>query len=363
MENNSTVMSDLAIPPGEHLEEVLEALGMTKDELARRMGRPASQLSYIYDGRKRITEETAMQLEKVVGVPAHIWLGLESEYRLTKARMEDQKQREGEVQEEANLVTAFCYNDLVKLGEVPNTRKPVERVHALHRYFGVTSLKLVQETKRYQAAFRCGSSGSRSPEAIAAWLRYGERQAQQNETAPFAPEKLKEVLQDLRSLTEKTPQEFEPELRARLASCGVALVICPHFPKTSAHGATFRMGGSKAVLMITVRGAWADVFWFSLFHELGHILLHGSTAVIVENGVDDEREQEADEFAGNLLIPKKEYARFIEREYFRKEDVRAFAGEIGVHPGVVVGRLQHDGLIEQNWMLDLRVKLRLRGRS
>lgn len=363
METENIVMSDLAIPPGEYLEEVLEELGLTKDELARRMGRPASQLSYIYDGRKRITEETAMQLEKVVGVPAHIWLGLESEYRLTKARREEHERREEELKEEGNLATSFCYHDLVKLGQVPNTRKPVERVQALQRFFGVTSLRLVLETRRYQAAFRCGASGKRSPEAIAAWLRYGERQAQQIETGPFAPDKLKEVLQDLRSLTEKTPREFEPELRVRLAGCGVALVICPHFPKTNAHGATFRLGSSKAVLMITVRGAWADVFWFSLFHELGHILLHGSTAVIVENGVDDQREQEADEFAGNVLIPRKEYDRFIQREYFSKEDVRAFATEIGVHPGVVVGRLQHDGLIERNWMHELRVKLRLKERS
>ncbi len=73
--------SDLAIPPGEYLEEVLDELGMTKEELARRMGRPPSKLSAIYKGAKAITPETAMQLEKVVGVPAHIWLGLESEYR------------------------------------------------------------------------------------------------------------------------------------------------------------------------------------------------------------------------------------------------------------------------------------------
>lgn len=356
METDGTVMSDLAIPPGEYLEEVLAELGMTKDELARRMGRPASKLSHIFNGTKRITEETALQLEKVVGVPAHIWTGLEAEYRLTLARNEEQQR--AELEEETSLVAKFCYKELAALKEVPDTRKPRERVAALQSYFGVTSLSLVTQTQRYQAAFRCGNSGERSPEAIAAWLRLGERRARQIETAPFDEKKLRALLDDLRALTAKRPEEFGPELRGKLAACGIALVICPHFPKTKAHGATFRLGPAKAVLMITVRGSWADIFWFSLFHEVGHVLLHGSQ-VIVENGHKDEKEQEADRFAGELLIARAEYSRFAGAGKFTETTVSSFAKKIGVHPGIVVGRLQHDGYIDHSWLNDLRVRLTL----
>lgn len=361
MTTKNTYISDLAIPPGEYLEEVLDEFGMTKEELARRMGRPASKLSQIFNGTKRITEETALQLEKVVGVPAHIWTGLESEYRLTLARQSDHQQEE-KLKEEGKLATAFCYSELMKLGEVPDTRKPVERARALHSYFGVTSLFMVTESQRYQAAFRCGTDGERKAEALAAWLRYGERRAQGIETAQLSEKKLRAVLDDLRSLTEKTPAQFEPELKKMLAACGVALVICPHFPKTNAHGATFRLSSTKAVLMITVRGTWADVFWFSIFHEIGHILLHGSS-VIIENGEEDEREQEANDFACNLLVPAAEYNSFVKADSFSKNRVCAFARSLGVHPGVVVGRLQHDSHIDHSWLHDLRIQLHLKNQT
>ncbi|MDK2970558.1 MAG: HTH-type transcriptional regulator / antitoxin HigA [Candidatus Sumerlaeota bacterium] len=361
MMTENAVMSDLAIPPGEYLEEVLRELGMTKEEMARRMGRPASKLSQIFNGTKRITEETALQLEKVVGVPAHFWTGLESEYRLTLARNEE-RERDTELAEEAPLAKKFCYKELAALGEVPDTRNRVKRVRALRAYLGVTKLSLATEMPRYRAAarFRCGRTGKRSPEAIAAWLRHGERQAQRLETAPFREERLRSVLPALRALTNRGPGGFEEELQSMLASCGVALVICPHFTKTYAHGATFRLNPSKPVLMITVRGAWADIFWFSLFHEIGHILLHGSAVILEEDGADDDREREANEFAGNLLIPANEYGCFTARNRFTEGEVVRFAGEIGIHPGIVVGRLQHDKRISHNCLLHLRAKLALR---
>lgn len=76
---NKIIHSDLAIAPGEFLEEVIDDLGMTKDEFAVRMNRPAAKLSQIFSGNKAITPDTALQIEKVTGVPAHIWTGLESE--------------------------------------------------------------------------------------------------------------------------------------------------------------------------------------------------------------------------------------------------------------------------------------------
>lgn len=119
--------SDLAIPPGEYLEEVITELGMTKDELAKRMNRPAPKLSAIFTGDRAITPDTALQLEKVVGVPAHIWTGLEAEYRLTLARQQEAEELQ-RLREESNLVTKFCCAALVKLGYVAKRTKPTEKV-------------------------------------------------------------------------------------------------------------------------------------------------------------------------------------------------------------------------------------------
>ncbi|HPS03447.1 MAG TPA: HigA family addiction module antitoxin [Candidatus Sumerlaeota bacterium] len=350
-----TIHSDLAIPPGEYLEEVLENLGMSKDELARRMGRPASKLSEIYKGAKAITPETALQLERVLGVPAHIWSGLESEYRLVLARQEEAKRTE-QLREEVAFVPKFCYRELVQANEVPQSRSPLEKVRILQEFFGVMSLKTVLKSQRYQAAFRCGRSGERSSEAVAAWLRLGERRAQSQYCAPFDKRKLLNALEDLRAMTLKAPAEFQKPLQESLSECGVALVICPHFQKTYTHGATFWLGREKAVIMLTIRGKWADIFWFSLFHEIGHILLDDCQSVILEDGGESKREEKADRFAADTLIAPEAYEEFLRANRFYEEDILSFARIQKIHPGVVVGRLQHEHEIDQRWHNDLRAR-------
>ena len=352
------IHSDLAIPPGEYLEEVIAALGMSKNELARRMNRPAPKLSAIFTGDKAITPDTALQLAKVVGVPAHIWTGLEAEYRLNLARKQELQEIQ-KLREETHLVTKFCYSELVKLGFVARKTKPIEKVRELQRFFGVTSLKNISDLKRYQVAFRQGK-GKRSPEATSAWLRIGELQCQKTESAPFGKEALKSILPTIKSMTGLLPEEFETQLPQILLDAGIVLVFSPHLPKTYLHGATFWLARNKAVLMLTIRGSWADIFWFSLFHEIGHLLLHGKQMVFLETDDRenelDKAEQEADQFAANILIPQADYHAFVQSGLFYQQDIEEFAGNLGIDPGIVVGRLQHDGHIENSWHNQLRTR-------
>jgi HTH-type transcriptional regulator/antitoxin HigA len=361
MATESSIGSDLAIPPGEYLEEVIDELGMNKDELARRMLRPASKLSPIFKGEKTITPDTALQLEMVVGVPAHVWLGLESEYRLTLARQQSDAEQQ-RLKSESGLVRAYCYPQLIKAGAVAKTTKPIEKVRELQKFFGVASLLAIPSVRMYEPAFRQGASRShrRSPEAVAAWLRLAEHCAARIDTEAFNRARLQGGFGAIRAMTSREPEAFLPELSAVLEDAGVALVLLPHFPGTRVHGATFRIGRDRAVLAMTIRGAWADIFWFSLFHELGHILLHDKRDVIIEN--DDAassrtaREAEANAFARDALIPPGEYARLVTRGDFMPQAICAFAAENGIAPGIVVGRLQHDEHLRHEWHNDLRVR-------
>ncbi|RLB69290.1 MAG: addiction module antidote protein, HigA family [Deltaproteobacteria bacterium] len=354
------IHSDLPIPPGEYLEEVLEDLGMSKDELARRMDRPATKLSPIFKGRKAITPDTALQLEKVVGVPAHVWTGLEAEYRLALARQQEQNEQE-RLKEEVPLIKHFCYAKLVSLGIVPKLTKGVDKVLELQKFFGVTSLNNVKTVRRYEAAFRCGNARQkRSPEAVAAWLRLGELKGRKIDCAPFDKILLESSLPEIRSLTMQPPNDFLPRLTGLLAHAGIALVLCPHFPKTYAHGATFPLGREKTVLMLSIRGKWADIFWFSLFHELGHILLHDRNAIFVDYDNGDaylqKQEKEADEFAANTLIPLPQWSTFTGRGLFDAKAIRDFAGNVGVDAGIIVGRLQHENILKPSWKNNLRTR-------
>jgi HTH-type transcriptional regulator/antitoxin HigA len=356
MATKQEIFSDLPIPPGEYLEEVIEDLGMSKDELAKRMNRPAPKLSAIFKGGKAITPDTALQLEKVVGVPAHVWAGLESEYRLALARRRNYEEQR-QLKEEGHLVKRFRYADLLKLGLVARKTRPTDKVLELHKFFGVASLGTVLDLRRYQAAFRSGSQ-KRSPEAVAAWLRIGELEAQKMRCAPFQKRRLKNSLETVRSMTLQSPEDVQKNLHHLLSDCGVALVLCPHLPGTYAHGATFWLGRGKAVVMMTLRYKWADVFWFSLFHELGHILLHERQAVILE---DDDRdpvlrglEEEANRFAADTLIQPGAFKAFLKTGQFFAEDIERFAKRVSIPPGIVVGRLQREGHIKPSWHNGLR---------
>lgn len=360
MTNRNEIHSDLPIPPGEYLEEVIAELGMSKDELAKRMNRPAAKLSAIFGGEKSITPETALQLERVVGVPAHIWTGLEAEYQLALARLHKANEQQ-RLKEESVLVPKFCYNELAKFGYVSTQNNRIEKVIELQRFFGVTSLHSVLVLKRYQTAFRAAKV-ERSPEAIATWLRIGEIIGQKTMCAPFHASALEKAALELRALTLLHPQEFQPELLKRLSDAGVVLVISPHLPKTYAHGATFFLNQEKAVLMLTIRGSWADIFWFSLFHEIKHILSHlgKRNQIILESEEFDSENQkwesEANQFAADTLIPPEAYKSFVAAGAFFQNDIQHFAHQIGIHEGIIVGRLQHDGHIQISWNNQLRAR-------
>ncbi len=351
------LVSNLPIPPGEYLEEVLAERGMSKRELALRMGRPAAKLSAIFSGDKAITPDTALQLERATAVPAHIWTGLEIDYRLAQARLREE-QRDAEIASETDLVTPLCYSELRKIGMVHACSRGIDKVKALQQYFGVMSLRKVLEMPRYAVAHRHGSTGAddRSPEAVAAWLRVGEVQALQTDCPPFSADRLSNAFPSIRAMTLQQPEDFVGPLLESLAQSGVVMVFCPHFPKTKAQGATFFVTPTKAVVMLSLRYTWADIFWFTLLHELAHILLHGDKGVILEDKSSTKQEREADAFARDTLIEPNDWSKFLAGGTYSIGAIRRFASATGIAPGIVVGRLQHEGIIPTSHCNALRVQ-------
>ena len=358
METN--YISDLAIHPGELLAETLEDLGMSQAELANRMGRPKQMINEIVKGKKSITPTTALELEDVLGIPSHIWLGLESEYQMVRARQKEKEQME----KETSMISRFPYTELAKLGFVKATRKAIEKVEELKRFFGVAKLEQISKVKTYQPAFRVSDHNTVSHEAIASWLQAARLKADGIETEKFDKKKLKERLPELKKqMIENDISHALEEIKTILAGCGVALVLLPHFKKTKINGATFWMNEkNKAVVALSLKGSYADIFWFSLFHEIAHLLLHDKREVFLEDDYDDpslqKQEEEADLFARDFLIDSGAYQDFVMSGTFGKETIEFFAKKCGVLPAIVVGRLMHDGLIKYNnrYLNDLRIR-------
>jgi HTH-type transcriptional regulator/antitoxin HigA len=329
------LVSDYLVPPGHYVRELLEHYGLSQEELAERMGRPKQAVSEIINAKKEVTEATAFELESVLGTPAHVWLNLECAYRYGL----EARERGARLMEQAEEAKRYPYKELCKLGFVADTRDVGQRVANLLRFLGVADLGLVQ--KQYAAAFRTGLSKQPCTRALAAWLRIGERRAEAIDTAGFNKGALRQVLPELRRAT-RTEGHIDPVLNAILNPCGVVFVSAPHLPKTYANGACF-FHGSKAVVFVSVRGAHSDIIWFTLFHEIGHLLLHDKKEVFVEGlGTTSREEDEANEFARDTLIPPAAWQSFTLKGDHSEGAVLAFAAELEVAAGIVVGRLMHE---------------------
>lgn len=344
----------IAIHPGKTVERSIEGLGMTQKQLAARTGLSEKHISQIVNGEASITAETALLFANAIGGTAAFWGNLDKGYRETLARIEQAKR----LRSEEAMLSEFPYNELVKLGRVERTRDRSQKVVNLWKFFGVNSLSQVKLTEA--VAYRRGYVDNVKKGYLAAWLRCGEIEA--NKIIPNLPEynaiKLKEVIPQIRKITAHMPKDFFKQAQEMLASAGVSLVAIAHIGGTKASGATRWING-RPVVQISAFGRDADKMWFTLFHEIGHILKHGKRDQFISftSGVKSPEEQEADAFAAETLIPEEQYRLFLAGRDFSKVSIQRFASQQGIHAGVVAGRLKNDKKIPFSAMQDLHVKI------
>lgn len=353
--------SQVAIPPGETIQELLETHGMTQKELADRMGRPAPTVSQIIRGHKAITPETALQLDRVFGLSYQFWINLEANYRATKERLSEGRR----TPDPAGELRAIPYAVLRKLRVVPETRSPREQAVNKLRFLGVASCEAVKRTYGdFHAAARRGRGTTINPFRLAAWVRLGELNAQYLEPTEYQRDKMFELLPELRSLVREP--RVEQAWETFVACCrseGLVVAAVPELPSLGVNGVTFWRRKTPFVF-VNIRGKYHDIFWFTVFHELAHVLLHRDREIIVDLSRQPKTtsiEREADRFAADLLVPAEAYREFVSgTTRFSLESIRRFAESIDTHPGVVVGRLHHDNRLPPSDGNGLRAKLRWR---
>jgi len=349
--NKNQFNPDYAVPPGETLLETIESIDMSQAELAERTGRPRKTINEIIKGKAAIMPETALQFERVLGTPAGFWNNLERNYQETQARTNEQRRLQGQI----NWLKKMPVNALIKMGWAKKHSDKVQQLQDVLNFFGVASPE--QWETRWmgaQVSYRTSKVFQNDPYAIAAWLRMGELTARNISCKPFDALKFKNALLNIRHLTVKPPEDFQQEVIRLCADTGVAAAFVPEIPGIRACGATWWVNPSKAVIQLSFRYKTADQLWFSFFHEAGHILLHGKKEVFIEGDGKTSKEDEADKFASDFLIPPKQYKQFILMGKCSKVAIQQFSSEFGIAPGIVVGRLQHDSKLHHSHCNDLK---------
>jgi HTH-type transcriptional regulator / antitoxin HigA len=333
---------DYAVAPGEVLQETIDALGMTQADLAKRTGLSKKTINQIIQGHEPLSPLTALRLERVLGVPARFWNNLEATYRERRARLEEKER----LSQDLEWLKTIPTGELTRRGAIQEQTDPIGLLQAALAFFGVNSpveWNVVWESPR--VAFRKSQVFKSNPGAVAAWIRLGESEARRLECRPYDKDKFREALERVRRLTVEGPETFIPKMKALCSAAGVAVVFTPEIKGAPVSGATQWLTPDKALLQLSLRFKTNDHFWFSFFHEAGHILKHGKKEKFVEDGGDhDAKEEEANRFAEDVLIPRD---RADELPGLRtREQIIAFAKSVGVASGIVLGRLQKMGVID-----------------
>ena len=352
IEHNLSYRARAVSPPGETLGELLQEREISQIELARRMGRPANAINEIVLGNKEITEDSALELERVLGTPAHFWLAREAKYREFLARERDAEKADGRIQ----WLDQLPLKALQSVGALPSGRLTASfkasLVEPALRFFGVASPEgWENQYQRVQVAFRRSNPKEQTNNAaITAWLRLGEVQASKTRLARYSAEKLQASIADMRNLSTQNAVAIHSGLTQLCADAGVVLVFIPPIAGTHVSGVA-RWLGDRPVIQLSLLGKWNDRFWFSFFHEVAHILKHPKKAVFLDDASAGHTtahpdEIEADRFASESLISTAQ-ERQLGQVALTEQGIRQFAQRIGIHPGIVVGRLQHLGLLAQ----------------
>ncbi len=348
---------DYAVFPGEILEEYLEVRGMSQAELARRCDRSPKLISQVLSGDAPVEPATALQLERVLGLDARVWLGIESDYRLHRQReMERQK-----LSESIEWAKQFPVADLVKRGFLTSAGIDEDMVVSLCSFFGVASVNAWRNNReKLQGAFRHSPTFDSNEAALFTWLRLGELAVKDFEYADYDEVRFRQSLSQIRKLTAETSVETLGKVSGLCRESGVALTIVKPLPGTALSGVSRWLSPGRPLIQLSARHLSDDHLWFSFFHEAAHILIHGKRDIFLHDKSNrvTEADTEADQWAANFLIPRKNWEQFVSVKQFSESAVIEFAQEQGIASGIVVGRLQHEKLLPWNRLNHLKMNLR-----
>ena len=328
---------DYLVIPGESVRDAIEYLDMSNKDFAQRMGLTEQSLSRILKGEQPITYETAVKLELVTGTSCEFWANLEANYQ---KQMQIQKSND-RLNQYSEWLKKLPIKELVSRGYIEKSENTAVQTMRVLSFFQTSSINSFNDYLNSTKAAARGTAAF-TTDAISAvsYIYMGLRDAQKIQVEPYDKKRFEAVLKQVKALTHDLHKDFACDLQRLFALAGIALVYVPPIKGLHFSGLSKWISPTKAMIIMNIRGKREDRFWFSLFHEAAHILLHSKKQIFISDSTpDDEFEQEADQFAADFLIPESFNARIASVQ--TQQEIVAIADELGIAPGIVVGRYHH----------------------
>lgn len=326
--------------PGVYLKDELEVLNMTASEFSLRTGISERTLSGLFNQNGSITFDIAYKLSNYFGNSISFWTNLQNSYDLYLR----QEQEQNEIEEDWNLIKSNSlknYLIYLKIIELNDEKKVV--VQKTRNVLGVNNLIVLQKKDAFVNLKEQYVSHESNEFLKNFWIALSLNKGRRQNVNEYNKMKLKSKLKEIRSLTLLEPKDFVPRLINIFSECGISFVILPYLAKSNIYGITKWYNKDSALLAISNRGEKADMFWFTLFHEIAHVLMeHRREPLINEMNIEDV---EANRLSEELLIKRSDWNKFILKGVFTKESIERFAKKIGILPCIVLGRLHKEKII------------------
>jgi HTH-type transcriptional regulator/antitoxin HigA len=337
--------------PGETLAEKLEEMEIGPKEFALRTGKPEKTIIAVLNGTSAITADMAVQFENATKIPANYWMNHQQGFDEFMAR----EKRKPVIQEALVWAIQFPLAEMIKKGWLPLAKSIEEKTMQMLAFFGFADHNAWEEyyfKQQLKVAFRISLAHTKEPYAISAWLRKGELQAAELNAGDYDEKRFKEVLPEIKNIMSKHPKNFFELLQDLCLQAGVKVVHTPCINKAPINGST-RWIKDTPLIQLTGRYKRNDIFWFTFFHEAGHILLHGKKDIFLENIEYSEKdllkEKEANDFAGKWTFAEEGYNEISQFYKITVTDILEYAERYNTHPALIIGRLQHEKLLRQTF--------------
>lgn len=341
-------------PPGDTIVTILEQRELSIEEFARQVGLSEAGAQQVIEGKRIIDRDLARRLALTLGATEKFWIAREFDYRAAVSPPENMR-----VESISQLIAKLPVKEMQSYGWIEQSQSEEGKISACLEFFNVSTFAQWQgryENAFQEAAYRRSTVHKSCEIATTAWLRQGEIETQRETVADWNPDVLQQQIDHLKRLTWfKSPALFLPKIKSLLAEAGVKFAIVRAPKGCTASGAVRIMPDDTPHIQLSFRFLADDQFWFSLFHEVGHLLLHFDLMPIIESSDtrESEIEREADEYAVSTIVPL-EFQDELHNLTASRFPIIAFAKKVGVAPGLIVGQLQHKGFIRYNQMQHLK---------
>lgn len=341
------ISRDLIIHPGETIAEVLEERRLTQTELAIRTGVSAVYVNNVIAGKKGISTNFAMGLEYALAVPKSFWLNLQANYEAELLEINEEDtitEEERMVREELKEVVQY----LRKRGMIPQREKKDDSILSLRKGLQISNIANLREVVP-NGAFRIAAKNKVNPYVLGAWIRLCQLSGNDRAVlAKFDKKNTNELIEEMKSIMCKKDSNIQKDLKDAMEKYGIDFSIMKNFRGAPVQGYISQKDESIYQMVLTIRGSFADIFWFSLFHEIGHIVNGdvGRALKFIDDGNDSKKETAADLFARDMLLSPDSYRAFVAERDFSIEKIMACAKSQHVMPYIVIGRLQKEGYLD-----------------